>query len=555
MHTAFRALERHLLVACFALILAPVAAHGLWRPLLVALGGDATGMAPRVTIASLGISAYSLVAMRALHHKGAGIRAAAACLPAIFAAVALGGGPALALALLAAVGTTLFIAAACITRMPAELDGLLTSHRGWMAAWIILAIAVVVKSALLSTFIGDPAHPQYSLFPKEPFLVHHSCLSGYVYAAERFLDGEANIFDASHMPPREVVWNPRFAPFHVDRFPNPPTFLLVALGLVKTVSGFYAQRALWYGLCGMVIAATLWLVAQWVGGRRGAIALLLAPWVWLSWGYALQLGNSHALVMAASMAGMLAFEKRRHVLGGGLLAAATLFKMSPGLLGVVLLVQRRWRDAALTFAAGILLVLLGLVVIGPKTHEAWFTYLVPRLASGEYMSDLARDARTITSNYGPFGIPFKLQLMGMDLDPWKVGRQIAKVYVVLVVGFAIFAARRRDGRGNQATMWLAVLSFASLQTPFPPPYYLSTVYWIISLVAGEIRSRGGAFVLTAVTFATLAPAIPAPQAALAALSIAAQFVVLGILLWSILRKSEPVDPPQESPAEEPAIQA
>lgn len=536
MHTAPRALERHLLVACFALTLAPVIAHGLWRPLLATCSGQEMGMAPRITIASLVMAVLALVAPRASPRHGQSIRCAALCVMAVALSLAMRGGVAASVALVAAAMATLFVAPWCVQRFPHELDGMLTNQRGWFVAWSVLAIAIVVKAALLSTFMGDPAYGQYSLFPKADFLVRHSCLTGYVYAAERYVDGVTNIFEPGPNLGGEVVWNPRYAPFYVDRFPYPPPFLLVPLGLIKIVRGFYAQRALWYGLNGFVIAVVLWLVAQWVGGRRGAIALLLAPWVWLTWGYALQLGNVHGLVMAVAMAAMLAFDKRRSALGGGLLAAVTLAKLAPGLLGVVLLVQRRWRDAAWTFAAAVVMASIGLVILGPKTYESWFTWVLPRLSTGEAVNDVARDPRTIAANLGALSISYKLHLMGLQIDAWRVGKQITTIYTVLVLGLAMLAGRRPAERADQAITWLAVLALASLQSPFAPPYCLGPVYWLVAFVAGEVRTRAGALTLMTLVFATLAQSIPGPPVRLAVLSLCVQAIVFGMLVWVILRK-------------------
>ena len=125
-----------------------------------------------------------------------------------------------------------------------------------------------------------------------------------------------------------------------------------------------------------------WAVARWIGGPAAHRALLLAPLVFGSVPIlvTLQIGNFHLAATVLSLLAMVALERGRAATGGALLAMAILSKIAPGLLAVVLLVQRRFREAALAAGFGALLLALALFffVTNPAWHFVTFALPPPR---------------------------------------------------------------------------------------------------------------------------------------------------------------------------------
>lgn len=119
-------------------------------------------------------------------------------------------------------------------------------------------------------------------------------------------------------------------------------------------------------------------------------------------------------------ASLVAFESRRPVLGGALLAFAVLGKLSPGLLVVVLLVQRRHREVARTTVVCAEFLLLALLSCGTAPFIAFATYELPPLVSGEALPFLA-GPESVVINLSLFGLPFELAALVLDVGA-KPGR-------------------------------------------------------------------------------------------------------------------------------------
>ena len=136
-----------------------------------------------------------------------------------------------------------------------------------------------------------------------------------------------------------------------------------------------------------------------------------------------------------------------------------------------------------------------------------------------------------------FGLPFKLQLMGLDIgDPWAVGQRIGRVYTVLLLILAVVAARRDPGsRRDQAVTWMSLLVLASLQSPFAPGYTLIALLWALTLLAVEVTTlRGGAALV--LLWLGLAILVPWPDIAThAAHSVVQSMLAVAVPVWLILR--------------------
>lgn len=530
------------LVGC---LLAPVIAQGLWRPLAHGLG--AAGSASQLTWAALSLCALNAVARWV--GLALWLRLVLAGLAAVGVSTGLSLGVAGLGALLTVASATAWLLHTPPPRLPPALDGLARRHLGLTLLYGLVALFGVLMTARLSVFIGDPTMVDHQTLPGEAFTEVHSCLTAYVRASELARQGVENLYAdewwrGSHgLPPRpEGVENP-YSPFHLDNLSYPPTFLLLMAPLTALDGDFLAQRAAWFGLNGLFAAFGLWIVARWIGGPAAHRALILAPLVLGSVPFlvTLQIGNFHLAATVLAVLAMVALDRGRAKTGGALLAMAILSKIAPGLLGVVLLVQRRFREAA--FAAGFGALLLALALLAFGTNPAWsfVTTALPRLSSGEAFPFMDTPYG-IATNMAPFGVPFKLQVLGVETgDPWQIGRVVARVYTIGLVILAIIAARRLGDRRDQAIRWMALLTLASFQSPFAPAYSTIGLLWATTLLAVEVRRAREAVAVIALWPAILFAPLGQSVETFATISMAQTALTIGVSVWLVARAPRGVE--------------
>lgn len=532
--------ERAAFHALVALLLSPIVAQGAWRPLghFIGLAGDAVS----ITLAALGVAAVASLCTWRGRSAATALLVGGATAGALAGALSLG---------LSGLFTLLLVAAgnAALLRwwtplLPASLDGLATRHPRLTTLYVVVALASLSATARETVFIGDPTRVDMEVLKGIPFLDTHSCLTAYVRAEALADQGVENLYEdtwwfgSTGLPPRpEGAVDPYHA-FELDNFSYPPPFLLVMAPLAPWKGDFLAQRALWFGLHGLLIAFGLGSLTRWLNGPGALRALLLAP---LFFGtvpvlVVLQIGNFHLATVILSVLAMTAFHRRRDALGGSLLALTILSKISPGVLGVVLLVQRRFRSAAFAAGLGALLFSVALLRYGLEPLHAFVTDALPRLSSGAAFPPMATDAGLAT-NLSLFGFPFKLQYLGFDVgDPWTVGRLIGRVYTLGVVLLSVMVARRGGDRREQAIRWMALLVVAAMQSPFSPGYAAFGLLWAITLLAAEVRRPIGAVGLVALWLAVVLAA-PGLSAAGLVWSMTQTVLILAASVWLILRPS------------------
>lgn len=541
--------ERLALAAGWALVLAPVIAHAIWRPLLVELGAD--GDAGLVTIAALGVATAAVLARRLAPPARAGLAGLGAGATAMVAALAIGStGSAFVPAAAALVAVAALVSLALPTvlaRTPAALDGLARRQpRATLAVGALWAL-MIVQSARLSTFMGDVSRRECAPIAAAAHFDHHACLTAYVQAARLAEARVDNLYDADWWPSlghsaTGEAQARAYAPFELDAYAYPPPFLLAPHLLRLTSADFSAQRALWYGLQGLTLAVGLWVVGVWVAGtnaRAGVRTLVLAPLIWITPPVliTLQVGNVHLAVVVLAILGMIALRSERPALGGALLSFAILAKISPGLLGIVLLCQRRWRDALWTAGFGLVWTLLAWAVFGRAPFVAFVHYQLPRLRSGEALEFFTRSAIDTAVNMAPSSIPYKLAALGLPVgDVAGAAATIGTLFALAVLALAIVAGRRSGELWTQVGLWLAVLTLGALRSPMAPGYVGFAAIWLLSLWSGEARrprdaaGYGLAFVLLSI-------ALPIGEAGLLILSMVQQTVLVGMTVWFITRPS------------------
>src|SRR5690606_7696010 len=150
------------------------------------------------------------------------------------------------------------------------IDGLIARHRVLTVCYGLAALLSILQVARVSVFMADPTRTDAQIVPGVEFLETHSCLTAYVRGAELAQDRVDNLYLAERWP--QTVDAPvrpttAFSPFDIDAYFYPPPFLLIPAAILTPLRGdFLAQRALWFGINGLLLAAAFWLGARGLGG-------------------------------------------------------------------------------------------------------------------------------------------------------------------------------------------------------------------------------------------------------------------------------------------------
>ncbi|MGV9330774.1 glycosyltransferase family 87 protein [Nocardia sp. NPDC003726] len=434
--------------------------------------------------------------------------------------------------------------------------------------WSLVIVLVVAVLARLTQFILDADNVDASLSADDDFLVKKTHLSGYISGALMAEHDPASLYDRHrYESPQADSILPAVTPQDRDAYLYPPPFLLLPRLLLLFSHDFATLRALYYSLYVAIVLVAMFAIARWIGGRQGGVLAALTPVVWISLPTlaTLQIGNIHVLVLYVGGAGaMVLFHLRRNILGGAALAFAIIAKVSPAILLVYLLVQRRWRPAVWTAVFGGLYSLATLAIFG---WEPWRQFLSDgtwqRLASGEFHRFVLVERANQLVNYSPFGLPYKANIMGWDIgDPVGPARVITNIYTLLLlilVGVTAVRIHRRlsagaEGprvRAEQLAIWLAVLTLASFRAPFGPWVYIAVgAVWMLAVYAGLMR--GGKRTVALLTVAWLVIAVYNENVYFTLVAQTVIYVACFVVAWraSAGTEAEPTPPQEDSPQTE-----
>lgn len=435
-------------------------------------------------------------------------------------------------------------------RLPSQLDG--TFHRRPVVSWLTSALTVLalIQIARLSCFMADPDLRWGSAYPPVEFGVSHMCISSYVHAADLSRRDDPNVYAKEHYPaydieraanaPPESSSVKNLVPFLRDPFEYPPPFLLLPRAALALTNDFLVIRTGWFMLQLLLFCVLAVGLARFTGGSRGMVAGLLVPGMLASFPFLFnfQFGQFHLAAIMLSVGGMLAFSRGQDRLGGALLAGAIVTKVFPGLLLVYLAVRRQGRPILWTLVFAGILLLLGLIVLGPAPYRAFIEYHVPRLASGEAFSFNLTNDLTIATNSSVYAIPFKLQRLGVSGMSVHTAIVLTWCYTAVLLGVTIIASRAPSNRAVEPMVWLGLLTLGSLRSPDAPNVYIGTsALWALTFLAVETRGRVAPITFLAAVWivVSVVPPPPNPEATIV-LWMFCQLVTFAVGFFVVLRR-------------------
>lgn len=425
--------------------------------------------------------------------------------------------------------------------VPVALDDWLAPKVAWLwGASTLVAIASLTRIAI---FLGAPGEVWASFMPGDSFLAHHSCLTAYVHGAILSKDPGANVYDLAfvtvdaHLPAALPSTAAGFAPFTLDAFGYPPPFLLLPRALLLLTTDFASQRIIVAALSLVLVLVACAVTARTLGGAAERRLWLLTP-LFVAHPLAevtLQIGNFHLIAVALCLMSWALLEQQRNSLGGALLAVATLSKIFPGLLGVLLLVQLRWRAVAWTCVAAVGLVALSVGVLGTRVWNDFLFYHLPHVQSGEALRFLAAP-QEVEFNSAPFGLPFKFAALGFEGGGWGQAAWFGTLYTGFLVVLAVLAGRVSGSPSRRLMVWLSVLVLASLRSPYAAPFVMATVMLLVLvMLAAEVPRWSAAWPYIAVGVALSIPTPPTEAKVAIVVSLVRMAIVFSFLLWVVLR--------------------
>jgi hypothetical protein len=353
----------------------------------------------------------------------------------------------------------------------------------------VLAAAAIAQIAGVSVYIADPSRPGWSYRPADPFRARHSCMTAYAEAVRFCQQPDANIYRMDLYEPRTI------GPLKVDSFHYPPPFLLLPGALSAIRPDVFDLRALWFVMQCTVLAAVVFGLARWVGGRPGAYAAAggVRAFATPQFVFSLQQGNVQSTAMPVAAAALVLLCGRRLAAGAPLLAYLAAAKIFPGILLVYLAAARRWRALAATAACGVAVVALTLLVFGWRPFADFARYELPRISSGESFPQT--ETNGVAVNLSAYGTTVRLRKLGVAWLTRPRGLAVASIYGLFVIALAGLAGWRHApalddpaGRARFVQLALALLLLASMRSPFVGFYGFLAAVWLFTVIAAEQRS-------------------------------------------------------------------
>ena len=296
--------------------------------------------------------------------------------------------------------------------------------------------------------------------------LHHQDLDAYLRAARDLATGKPLYADFLQHPFPDPTLRPAYI--------YPPVFalLLTPLGLVPpAIAG-----GIWLVLNQAALAASVWIVLRWLRPPAWGMAAVIAATatfypLWID----VAQGQANLLVLflvTAGIAGIIRGDAR----WGASIGLAAALKLTPALLLVWLLVDRRFRAAGWTIAGFAALTALGAVArFGDSV--TFFGRVIPALAHGT----------AFYANQSLSGLIARVATVNSYTDPWVVVPVASLLTIALVAALAAAWVMRTTDGLTRAAAFLPLLPLASSVTW---PHHLVILLPVIWLGFMAIAQRG-----------------------------------------------------------------
>lgn len=412
---------------------------------------------------------------------------------------------------------------------------------------IFVAIAIARTVALLF-FMVDPLRTGGSPRSFDLFYLDHNCLTAYFRGAELATQDAENLYLPEQYRPAGKIGR-----FDVDEFYYPPQFLLLPRLLMAIAPSFLGVRLLWFLLEVGVLALALVAINRFIEPDARPWWMVGAAVFWASTSnmITLQVGNLQPMAFAMAVLAMVAFDRGKGALGGGLLAFATLSKIYPGILLVYLLAKKRYRDLAHTAVFGLIFTVVAWLVFGLNPYLDFVQYMLPRIASNEAFAflDLPQFWWLRAINHSIPGLGQKVgNLIGVMPTPGFT-RILSTLYSVVLLALAWWAGKRQTaGKLHDVQLWLVLVTLGALRSPFVPDIYaMIGPLWIWALLVAEKRGKSlGVLALLFVPLVMILPLGGGPDLGSGKVfilwSLIAEIPALALIFWMLFRQPNPPEP-------------
>jgi hypothetical protein len=313
----------------------------------------------------------------------------------------------------------------------------------------------------------------------------------FFWLAGRMLDLGQNPYDSAQWLAQHAVNHVLWRSDRIFSYPLPLAFLFAPLGMFSLETAYVG----WQLLTLAVVAVSVWLILRSAGAAHPervffpiVLGLLFFGPVYLS----LQIGALGAFTLAAMTGAIVAFERRRDLLGGVLLSLL-LLKPPQGLpvvlLGGIWLLFLKRSRAILGLALG----LLGLLALGMIVDPAW-----PGLFAASSQGLLSRN---IGLHSNAFSIAWEL-IGPRPYFPWILGGVIA---LLLAIAALAYLWRRRQHL-TQLEAFSLIIPIGFLTAVYAWSYdqmlYVIPIAWVAGRLARTPRGYIAAFGFTLLVVAT-----------------------------------------------------
>lgn len=164
----------------------------------------------------------------------------------------------------------------------------------------------------------------------------------------------------------------------------PPPFLL-AMSWVQSLDLRVAYK-LWFWLDELALIAAALVLWRW----WRPLGPMVGPVIAVSIAMLTAAPNNHIMgqmnfpALALALSGLWLEEEDRPWLGGALMGAACMWKMSPALLVAWWLLHRRWRAVGSACLCAVLLTVAALPLVGWEHQWRFYTEVLPAFSTGDY---------------------------------------------------------------------------------------------------------------------------------------------------------------------------